>query len=59
MEERRGPKARPAARRDGVPSGKRAPYKKPSVTEYGSIRKLTRSGGSTRLEGSSGRIRMR
>jgi hypothetical protein len=35
----------------------RKPYRRPVLTEYGSISKLTRSGGSTRAEGTSGRRR--
>jgi hypothetical protein len=34
------------------------PYSSPVITDYGSIAKLTRSGGQTQLEGASGRNRM-
>lgn len=37
--------------------GERRPYQKPVLTEYGSISKLTRSGGKTRSEGGSPKSR--
>lgn len=39
-------------RTDGVPAekGKRRPYAKPKLLEYGSVAKLTQSGGSTTTE---------
>ena len=46
---------------DGVDSSAQQapkPYRPPTLVEYGSIAKLTRSGGSTSFEGSSGRRRM-
>jgi hypothetical protein len=35
----------------GSPSSTPKPYRAPVLTEYGSIAKLTRSGGSTMAEG--------
>lgn len=37
----------------------RRPYRSPSLIEYGSVRRLTRSGGATRIEVFFGRRRMR
>jgi hypothetical protein len=34
----------------GAPAPKRRPYAKPALHEYGSIAKLTQSGGTTRSE---------
>jgi len=36
----------------------RRPYQRPVLTEYGSISKLTRSGGATRSESASPRMRL-
>lgn len=46
---------RPGAHR--VPPARRV-YHPPSLTPYGSIARLTQSGGATQLEGASGRNRM-
>ena len=35
------------------------PYASPQLTEYGTVEKLTRSGGSTRAEGLQAAMRMR
>lgn len=46
---------------DSIPTERpdpRRPYRAPVLTEYGSIAKLTESGGATRNEGGSGRRRM-
>jgi hypothetical protein len=37
----------------------RKPYRPPVLTEYGSISKLTRTGGSTRSEGATPVMRMK
>ena len=36
------------------PRGRKRPYAKPIIREYGSIAKLTQSGGSTRSEAGGG-----
>lgn len=50
---RRDEPAAPTPRR----AGGRKPYHPPVLTEYGSISKLTRSGGSTRAEASVAMMR--
>lgn len=50
----RSPQDPAGARRDGKP---RRPYKSPSVTEYGSIARLTHFGGSTAKEGATPKVR--
>lgn len=47
---------RPAQAGQAAPS--RRAYHSPALTQYGSIAKLTQSGGATQLEGASGRNRM-
>jgi hypothetical protein len=47
------PKAEPSP--EPTRADERRPYCPPVLTEYGSIAKLTRSGGSTSLEGASGK----
>ncbi len=37
------------------PRGRKRPYVKPTIREYGSIAKLTQSGGSTKPEAGGGR----
>ena len=46
-------------KRDGVSGGKetRRPYAKPKLLEYGSVAKLTQSGGSTTTENVSPKMK--
>ncbi|HVB38868.1 MAG TPA: lasso RiPP family leader peptide-containing protein [Vicinamibacterales bacterium] len=37
-------------RTPAVPRGARKPYRKPQLVEYGSVAKLTQTGGTTRNE---------
>lgn len=57
MADQKDDRQRPGRDREGEPSTRR-PYQRPVLTEYGSISKLTRSGGATRTESASPRRRL-
>lgn len=48
----------PAAPAPATSVASRRPYQRPVLTEYGSLGKLTQSGGMTQFEGASGRMMM-
>jgi len=55
-EERTNTQGQPSEPKRGG-DGKRRPYATPTITEYGSIARLTHTGGSTAKEGGSSKVR--
>jgi hypothetical protein len=56
-DEKQGRSPQSGTNKDGAPRKTRRPYKTPAITEYGSIARLTHTGGSTAKEGGSSKVR--